>query len=306
MIPLHRILLWLLVACSFAGLLSPLYWFFDLFNHFRAHALLASIGFFATALAFDKASLKLAATVLSANTVLCLMPIVSTSGLETWNSPHDSRDGVKIVSSNVYTANTNYQRAIEVTTKADPDIIAFTEMDARWIENVASLKKTYPHTLKHPRSDNFGIAVYSKLPFKPEIYPIGKLELPLAVLEFEHFTLIVAHPIPPTTKENLAENITYMHAIAERSSKSGKPVVLAGDLNTTIWGGAIQPLVGAGLKRVNRLGFAFTWPVQIPFLALQIDHFFARNVASADFKVREDIGSDHFPIEASFNFPNAN
>jgi endonuclease/exonuclease/phosphatase (EEP) superfamily protein YafD len=41
--------------------------------------------------------------------------------------------------------------------------------------------------------------------------------------------------------------------------------------------------------------------VGLPVLAVQIDHFFAKGIKNADFKVLPSIGSDHYPIQAIIN-----
>jgi endonuclease/exonuclease/phosphatase (EEP) superfamily protein YafD len=285
-----------LAACSLMGLLSPAYWLFDLFNHFRIHALVASVLLLGAALAFSRKDLLLASIVLAGNGIIFLMPIYQSSGISDISSQNSEQ--VRIVSANVYTANTQRQRAIDVITRENPDIIALTETDGRWVNHFSSIEDVYPHTLKHPRPDNFGIAVYSKLHFKAEILIIGDYRLPLAVLDFERFRLIVAHPIPPLSLNNMQENKLYLEVIAQNLRLANKPTIIAGDLNTTLWGEAIGPLVDAGFKRINPTGIAYTWPTQNPLFAMQIDHFFATGIEEANFRVLADIGSDHYPIQA--------
>jgi endonuclease/exonuclease/phosphatase (EEP) superfamily protein YafD len=128
---------------------------------------------------------------------------------------------------------------------------------------------------------------------------VGDYELPLAVLDFKEFRLIVAHPIPPISADNMLENKIYLETIAQNSINDDKAVIIAGDLNSTLWGDALTPLMHINLKRINPSGVAYTWPAQIPLFAMQIDHFFAKNIKAANFKVLGNIGSDHYPIQAT-------
>jgi endonuclease/exonuclease/phosphatase (EEP) superfamily protein YafD len=230
------------------------------------------------------------------------MPLYRNGAIPEIGHAAAAHKAVHIVSANVHTANSHYTKALSVIATQNPDIIALTETDTRWIENIAFLEKTYVHSLKHPRPDNFGMAVYSKMPFQAEIVDTGDYKLPMAVLDFADFRLIVAHPIHPVSPNNLHENKRYIEAIAQYATDSEKPVIVAGDLNSTLWGNAITPLFNADLISLNPSGIAYTWPSHLPFLAMQIDHFFVRGVKAADFKVLPNIGSDHYPIQATVAF----
>lgn len=292
-------LLFMLAICSFVSILSPIYWLFDLFNHFRIHALLASIILLFAALIIRK-SIPLALCILIGNTILFFIPLYQSRGISEI-SDFDDRQKVKIVSANVFKNNNQYKNAIDVFTQESPDIIALTETDEIWIKNFNAVEDTYKYSIKHPRTDNFGLAVYSKLPFQAKMLDLGEYHLPLAVLDFKNFRLIIAHPIPPISRNNLHENKLYLEAIAENAQNQRKPVIIAGDLNSTLWGEALKPLFDVGLKRINTTGVAYTWPTQMPLIAMQIDHFFAKGITEADFKVLSNIGSDHYPILTTVN-----
>jgi endonuclease/exonuclease/phosphatase (EEP) superfamily protein YafD len=292
---LVKIFIFILFVCSFISLLSPIYWLFDLFNHFRIHFLLTSILLLIVDLNFSKNNITLLLFILLGNLILVLIPLYQSGGISQI-SDFDGRQKIRIVSSNVFKHNTQYQNTINVITHETPDIIALTETDDRWIKNFNAVKGTFKHSINYPRSDNFGMAVYSKLPFQAKIQSIGDYHLPLVVLDFENFRLIVAHPMPPISHNNLRENRIYLKAIAQNAINQKKPVIIAGDLNSTLWGEAVKPLFDAGLKRINSAGVAYTWPTQIPLFAMQIDHFFAKGISEADFKVLSNIGSDHYPI----------
>ena len=111
------------------GLLSPAYWLFDLFNHFRIHALAASVLLLGASFVFSRKDLLPAGIVLAGNGIIFLMPIYQSKGISDISSQNSEQ--VRIVSANVYTANTQRQRAIDVITRENPDIIALTETDGR-------------------------------------------------------------------------------------------------------------------------------------------------------------------------------
>jgi endonuclease/exonuclease/phosphatase (EEP) superfamily protein YafD len=204
---------------------------------------------------------------------------------------------LKIISANVYRYNTNYSKTIDLIMKNAPDIVALIETDKNWIKGVRSIEKIYPYFVKEPRDDKFGLAIYSKLPFQVRIEEIGFYQLPLAILDFKNFKLIIAHPIAPVSPLRMYDNKQYIKMIAQIVKRSKKSVIVAGDLNATFWSDSIKPLFNSGLERMNSLKSQHTWPTHLPFLGIQIDHFLAKGIKKTHFQVLSDIGSDHYPIQ---------
>jgi endonuclease/exonuclease/phosphatase (EEP) superfamily protein YafD len=298
-----RIFLFLLAICSFIGLLSSIYWFFDLFNHFRVQAVIASIILCFAAFMFDKKSLKFATLILIGNLILFAIPILKTNNNLTTAMQADETP-MNIVFANVETSNTDYELAKKVLLAQNPDIIALAEIDNQWVSNLIALKKIYPYTVELPSNGNFGMALYSKIPFTVELTKPGTYQIPFLTLDFKTFILIVAHPFPPINKQASQENKHYLKSIANHHAFSNKPVIIAGDLNCTLWGDALKPIIEKGYKRINNLGVDYTFPTGwLPF-ALQIDHFFINKAVRSKFKVLDYIGSDHYPIQAIIHFTN--
>lgn len=289
--------------CSIAGLLHDLWWFFDLFNHFRPQALLAT--FLLLVIAFlvkDKKSIILAFLVITLNLTLIgdrLYAFPST------NSPHqvslneEKIQNISVLFSNVLTSNTQHQPLLNAISNRSPDIIVTTEIDEKWQNGLESIKPDYPFSTVILRSDNFGMAIYSKRPFKSHRYDVGEYKLPLMVLDFDGFTLIAAHPLPPTGSKYAEELHIYMKKISEVAQEVQGSLILVGDLNATLWSDTINHLRDLDLRRTNKLGFAWTWPSGFLPLAVQIDHIFVRDVIMADFEILPEIGSDHFPIKSN-------
>lgn len=244
--------------------------------------------------------MKLALAVTCVNATLLVSVLWTDRFVAELSQTTDNKNTVKVVSANVLTSNAKYQKALQVLTRDDPDIIALTETNDLWIQSLRSLEDAYPYSIKHPRSDNFGMAVFSKNPFDAEIIAVGKYKLPLGVLNFEHFDLLVAHPLPPISRSYMQDNRRYIAALSDLALNAERPVLIAGDLNSTIYVASIKPLMQSGLEKV-RLGlFSYTWPTHVPLLGIQIDHFFSSGIVEASGQVLSGIGSDHYPIQATF------
>ena len=293
-----------LAIASFSSLLSPAYWFFDLFNHFRVQVVIASIILWGISFIFDKRNFIFTTSILIGNIVLFMIPLLQTNA-NISEIKSDSIDKIIVVFSNVNSSNTNYSLIENVLLKDNPDIIVLCEVTPQLTENLKALRSIYPHTLELSRSDNFGLAIYSKPPFKARIKDVGLFKIPLVELNFKGYDLVVAHPFPPISELGLQENKTYLETIANISISSEKPLIVVGDFNSTLWGDALKPLIQAGFKRANRIGVGFTWPYYFPFFAMQIDHIFVRDSIVSNFKILENIGSDHYPIQAIVGIPSS-
>lgn len=295
-----NVVLGALAICSLVGLLGHTFWFFDLFNHLRPQALIATFILLLTAIIFKKpVPVFLSLIILIFN--LSLM----TYRLYEFGMPVQTAQGtpLRVISANVLTSNNNHQAIIGILQKYDPDIFVAIEVNDKWIKALNSIEEKYPYTFKHSSEDNFGMAIYAKKPFNGEVLKLGDYQLPLLKLDFGSFTLMCAHPIPPVSNQNNTELNKYISEVAVLAQKEQKPVIVAGDLNTTLWSANIKPLIPSGLKPANKWGWAWTWPRLAPLFAIQIDHIFVKTLSVSDFKVLEGTGSDHFPVMATIILP---
>ncbi|MEW5821371.1 MAG: endonuclease/exonuclease/phosphatase family protein, partial [Cyanobacteriota bacterium] len=75
-------------------------------------------------------------------------------------------DNISIMLANILTSNNKYRLVLDLINRESPDIVAIQEVDNIWTDQLSLLKKTYPYYFEHPRTDNFGLSVYSKLPLR--------------------------------------------------------------------------------------------------------------------------------------------
>ena len=288
--------------CSLAGVFAGVVELLDLFNHFRPQAVAAAMLLGLLALVVRRPLAWYALLIIVFNSGLMAQRLYKTG------APQAQQQGrpLRIMASNVFTPNVSYAQALERVAQAQPDVVAFIETDQRWITELAPLANAYPHSFKLPRPDNFGMLVYAKEPFTARIEHTQVLALPIAVLEFADYRIISIHTMPPLNTRAMQDNRAYLKEVADIANRSDKPVAVVGDFNSTLWSDALSPLVEAGLKRMNPLGFAYTWPTQIPLLAIQIDHVLAKGMNPIDFKVLESMGSDHFPVLATVELQSGN
>ena len=73
---------------------------------------------------------------------------------------------LKLLNANVLSHNDDYEALIRLVETEQPDIIFLQEISPAWQAHLAPLGNRYPHGYTEPRSDNFGIALLSRLPLE--------------------------------------------------------------------------------------------------------------------------------------------
>lgn len=212
---------------------------------------------------------------------------------------------LRVLSSNVHTPNTERQRLLDLIAVEAPDVVVALEVDRSWIESLRPLDTSYPHRLELPQEDNFGIAVYSKLPMEAKAGRPTPTGIPFIEARIDAggrpLVLLAAHPLPPVRGEATADRDLYLRSLADRAKAAGGPTVVAGDLNATIWSPIFQELLergGLADPREGR-GILVSWPVKPAYLRIPIDHILAGGGAQIrDFRVGAFVGSDHYPVIA--------
>lgn len=212
---------------------------------------------------------------------------------------------VRFLMANVLQDNRDSRTLLALVRETNPDLVLLTEIDDRWASEVAALSATHPETILEPRSNTYGIGLYSRLPLQggqvrhlldddiPSI--LTRVELPDGTL----FTLWGVHPAPPRPGDDTEERDAELLIVAREAAAAPGPAVVAGDLNDVAWSatttlfqrisGLIDPRIGRGLYAT----FNADWPL----MKWPLDHLFAStDWTLAAFRRLPDIGSDHFPV----------
>lgn len=291
-------------AVSLAGFLGQWWWVFDLASHFRVQyvvvllltcAILVSLrhrGFAAVAGAFAILNLSL----------------IATMYLPPPGSSKSAADGARALLVNVNTANTHYQAVLDLVARCDPDLLVILEVDDRWMSELQQLTAHYPHSISRPRSDHFGIALYSKHPFvTSEIVTVGQHHLPSVLVKTKiaghEMFIFGTHALPPVSAGHARLRDKHLEEIAAMLTSLDAPVLLLGDLNTTPFSYSFRRLLGeSGLIDGSRgMGYQPTWPAGAFPLLIPIDHcLHSRDLGIRSKETGPAVGSDHYPVIVDF------
>jgi endonuclease/exonuclease/phosphatase (EEP) superfamily protein YafD len=289
----------LTVAFSLITALNLPQHFIELFSHFRLQYFVVSVLLFlvfALQLRYGYAGALLVTAMLNGYLIIgwYLPPNTDAGGPEQ----------LKLLHANVLSSNEEHQRLIDLIAAQDPDMIFLQEITDEWVGGLKPLAKDYPFIYTEARSGNFGIAVYSKIPFDSvshvESPPLGYPTITVtATIGKQDVTLITSHPTIPLGKRLYWARNQQLDSVLELVQAADRPLVLLGDFNATVWDPHFKKLAhSAGLAN-SRHGFGIlpTWPTYMPFAMIPIDHVLvSENIAVTGMKTTKSIGSDHLPL----------
>jgi endonuclease/exonuclease/phosphatase (EEP) superfamily protein YafD len=292
----------LILVPSWLGLLGGWHWALDLLAHFRWQYAVASL----LMLGWAVWRRRRGVAALAALTFLLNAALI---GQLAWYSPAD--DDVagdfsqRVVVFNVLTSNPEKQRALDYLLASDADVIGLVEVDETWLQAMAPLRAKYPHQFTEARRDNFGLALFSRMPpEKAELLLLGELQLPSIQAFMRHqgreLSVIVTHPIPPMGARGTAWRDGQLARLADHVSQLPMPALVVGDLNATPWSAGMRILTakGLGLRSLSP-AWTPTWRPTSVF-AVPIDHAVATApLVITHRSVGPDLGSDHRPLNVT-------
>ncbi|MBC8011908.1 MAG: endonuclease/exonuclease/phosphatase family protein [Burkholderiales bacterium] len=234
------------------------------------------------------------------NLFAVLLPAITSQSVALQETTADPP--LKIILANVLTSNPDPAPLLALISAENPDLVALLEVNGRWANQLsAALLAEYPHTLLHPREDNFGLAVFSRRPLADTGAPrFADPELPSLEFTADGIRILVTHPVPPGSASTTALRNDHLDRLAAWPPSASTPALILGDLNATPWCPPLRRLLATARLRptTGNPGFvASTWPAAVPFLRIPLDHALLNPaVACTALRVGPDIGSDHFPL----------
>jgi endonuclease/exonuclease/phosphatase (EEP) superfamily protein YafD len=212
---------------------------------------------------------------------------------------------VRFLMANVLQDNRNSEAVLQVVRDTEPDLVLLTEIDAWWADEMAELAVSHPQTILEPRSNTYGMGLWSRLPLEGGAVrhllddDIPSILTRVALPDGTTFTLWGVHPTPPRPGDDTEERDAELLIVAKEAANATGPAVVAGDLNDVAWSstttlfqkisGLIDPRIGRGLHAT----FNANWPL----MKWPLDHLFASTEWTLGaFRLLPDIGSDHFPV----------
>lgn len=301
-----RIAFAILGAPTVFSFLARVHWAFDLCTHFALQSTLLATVFLAAFLLFGQWKSAAVAGVLLLVNLARLAPFYFPN-----DDPQAGGPQLTLLVANVHTGNRDTTRLLQLIRRENPDVVLTMEVDRRWLRALDELKSTYPHFLEIGRSDNFGIALYSRRPAESiEEIELADSEVPTIVarlrIDGRPLAVFGTHPLPPIGGEYAGLRNRQLAALAELVSRETAPTIVAGDLNVTSWSPAFADFIRSSGLRDSRLGRGLqpSWPTSSPLIRIPIDHVLvSSDLSILDRHIGDPIGSDHFPVLVRLALP---
>ena len=295
------------LVCLFTltGFFGRWSWVFEITSHFRAQYALLLVGFGLLAV-WQRHRLKAAVFLAfgSLNFWLLVPFLFGTPGQMTTRST----PSVRLLLWNVNSANRNFAEFSRLLSEHDPDIVSLIEVSPEWKRFLHDTMTTFPHQRVEARNDNFGIAMFSRIPIESmRVRYLGAASLPSISAELvsgdRTISLLATHPLPPAGGSEARYRDEQLQAVAKWAREQSGEVVVTGDLNITPW----SPMFAEFLESADLHnsaegnGVGGTWPAFFPPMLIPIDHFLHTDeVVVTRREVAKAKGSDHLPLLVEF------
>jgi endonuclease/exonuclease/phosphatase (EEP) superfamily protein YafD len=213
----------------------------------------------------------------------------------------------RLLIANVLMQNRQFERFLQVVQAADPDIILTVEVDDRWLTQLQPLERIYPHVVRQPQNNMYGMVLWSRLPLiEPQVRFLVQNDVPSIHTEVElrngtRIFLHGLHPRPPEPLRNqdAVPRDAELVLVGREIGKHQRPTVVAGDLNDVAWSHTTTLFLRLSRLLDPRIGRGFynTFNANNPLFRFPLDHVFHANCFTLiDLQRLEHIGSDHFPM----------
>jgi len=293
---------------SILGFFGDQHFFLDLFSNFRlSYAAALAAGLILAIISKSRWLARAWAIGFIVN-ALPIVPFFISSGFE----PSSDSTALRIMFVNVLRKNPDKQSVLEAIAKNDPDVVVAVEIDSVWGEALSTgLHSKWPYEKISERSDNFGIAIFSRHPLNqitvfesPGNYvPSIRAEIQISA---KKTVIYGTHPFPPMSQFTHDGWQLHMVDLASRIEKETSPVILVGDFNSTPWSANYRWFMKRTGLVDSQKGFGpqSSWPTELPYLGIPIDHVVtSQGIFTRNRQIGRHNGSDHRPVIADLMIP---
>ncbi|MBM3775771.1 MAG: hypothetical protein FJW37_11505 [Acidobacteria bacterium] len=285
-------------AASGLAFLARYHWRLELLTHGRAHYLVISAAMAAAFLLARRVRLAAAAAMVALVNATVVFPSFAAARIEAGEVAGSQR--LRLAMLNVYWKNRHFEPTLGWLRQPSPDVAVIIEITQAWESQADSLRDLFPFRVSVPEGWGNGLAILSRHPITAErvLWPFGGRPAIVVRLEVSArpVTLIGVHPDAPS-RWGTASRDRHLRNLGRTVADLPRPLVVAGDFNTTPWSYAFTDFVRATELRPTFIGP--TWPAGLARFGIPIDHL----LTSPDLPVASLIrgpafGSDHAPILA--------
>ena len=220
-------------------------------------------------------------------------------------------EGIALLTTNVLQSNRDVGGLVRIILDANPDVVLALETDEWWCsELTGALSTRYPHAVRYPLSNGYGLALVSRLELiDPEVRfvvdeAIPSIRTAVRLRAGPTIDLYCVHPRPPSVQQDSSERDLELVLVGQEIRERRRPAILVGDLNDVAWSPSTVRFTGVGglLDPRRGRGFYNTYPARLPGLRYPLDYVFTTpHFDVSGMQVLPRFGSDHLPLLAKFH-----
>lgn len=306
----------ILVISSLLPLIQNQFWFFRIFDFAKVQIMILQVilfvvGFFIVLPQKIFLTIQLVLIACIIYEIALLYKYTPLYKLPKVSKSNRASESIDIISANVFQFNTEFQNFIQLIEQEKPDIFITMESNQAWDDAMKVLEKTYPHFVKVPLENTYGIHLYSLHPFtKQKVHyfiaeDIPSIQVTLKTKNGISYDVFAVHPPPPSPTEEATskERDGELLAVAKKIREDQRIGVVIGDFNNVAWGKSsvlfrktsemIDPRIGRGLIS--------TFHAKYKLLRFPIDQMYHdTSIFVEEIKALPNIGSDHLPLYCKF------
>jgi endonuclease/exonuclease/phosphatase (EEP) superfamily protein YafD len=319
---------WLVVVAAYVAIIFAFVFPQDFRNSSPAYVRVATAAFMIRTFLFHLELLLFAIAIAAALMrrwwlLAVVLPLVAFCvGPDVWSyvrrsKPPIAGQSVTVMSINLLGRNQDTAALVAEVLAVQPDVLLLHEYRPHWHQAFQSeVGDDYPYVGCVQRDDDFGLAVYSRLPFATPVdtaVPLGNGDTPQArmVVRIDGRDVAVysVHLMPPKNCAYTTRQRREFADLLDLLKQEELPVVLCGDFNFTNASAYADELERLGLidaHRISGCGRGSTWPRIGPFRwfpGIRLDHvFLSKQLTSTRCRTGIGHGSDHRPVIAEVGF----
>jgi endonuclease/exonuclease/phosphatase (EEP) superfamily protein YafD len=289
----------LCAAASVLGFLGRYWWFFDLAASFRpqyALVLLVMSAFLFFRRRPRAALLSFGAFALN---IAVLVPLFF--GRPSADPGPGTR--LRVLLLDVQLSNRRADLVLAEIARWNPDIVVLEEVDDFWNAQLDPLVALFGNGFLRRSEDDFGYAIFCKMPVKKTNVQYVGTPLPSILMRFEFdgkpLNLIAVHTVPPNDSNNSSLRDLQLDSFGELLADRTNQVILVGTLNATPWSPHFRDLLRRANLVDSSIGYGLqpTWPASPWPFRIPIDHcLVSPSIRVIDRQLGNRVGSDHLPL----------
>ncbi len=263
-----------------------------LISEYSVHIMLGMLGFSLLALLFDKSKIMFAG--LACTAALCIF--LKDASNNTLKLPQENTKAkLNIAHINLSNITFEFKELRTLLNEEKIDLVSFQELTPFWNEVLHNLLQVdFPFSKSEVRIDPYGMALFSRVPFKNSgsFKCMDKPNLKLTIeIDGKEFQVISSYLTPALDQKSIEAASTQLTRIAEEIKKSEHPLIALGEFNMVYWTNEIREFRSDTKLTNSRRGLS-DGNLRVPY-----DHiFFSEGLECTEFKEIKDDEQNYIGI----------